>query len=238
MKKLTQFLFLLFTVAALSSCFNNCIDGSGKVISEKRTVKQFTGIEFNGSGTLYITKSQSCSVDINADDNILSYIETSVSGDKLIIFEHKCFKSFGQFEYHIGINQLGSITLSGSGTISGKDTFRTEEAKIIIDGSGTVDLVLIADEISTDLSGSGVIKLAGKAQNQRIDISGSGEVSSFGLITSETDINLSGSGKCQVFATDKLSASLTGSGDIEYKGSPKKRNTKAKGSGTIKEITD
>ncbi|MBP6585664.1 MAG: DUF2807 domain-containing protein, partial [Flavobacterium sp.] len=49
-------------------------------------------------------------------------------------------------------------------------------------------------------------------------------------------VNVSGSGDIKVNCTEFIEARVAGSGDIEYKGNPKKVDTKVAGSGTIKMI--
>jgi hypothetical protein len=236
MRKILYVSLILMACSFTDSCNLDCKDGSGNVVSEKRAVEPFTSIEFNGCGNIFISRNHNPELEIKADDNLLLYIETSVSGDKLKIDELKCFGKFQKLDYYISIDKIEKLVLNGSGTIESKDTFRTDKTKIILNGSGEVDIILVSGEVISDLSGSGQIILSGKAGRHRIVLSGSGEFNLFGFITSETDIELSGSGRCQVFAEDILRASLSGSGDVEYKGGPKKRNIETKGTGVIKEV--
>ena len=56
----------------------NAVVGSGKVVSETREVSGFTSVSVSGSGQAQITVGDSDSLVIEAEDNILPLIETSV----------------------------------------------------------------------------------------------------------------------------------------------------------------
>ncbi len=53
-----------------------------------------------------------------------------------------------------------------------------------------------------------------------ISISGSGDYDGIGLAVDEASIRISGSGGAKVWAESKLNASVSGSGDVYYKGNP------------------
>ncbi|HQV37276.1 MAG TPA: DUF2807 domain-containing protein, partial [Flavobacterium sp.] len=65
---------------------------------------------------------------------------------------------------------------------------------------------------------------------------GSGDIKAFELVSENAKVNVSGSGDIKVNCTEFIEARVAGSGDIEYKGNPKKVDTKVAGSGTIKMI--
>ena len=65
-------------------------------------------------------------------------------------------------------------------------------------------------------------------------MAGSGDIKAIELVSENAKVNVSGSGDIKVNCTEFIEARVAGSGDIEYKGNPKKVDTKVAGSGTIK----
>jgi len=82
------------------------------------------------------------------------------------------------------------------------------------------------------ISGSGGIALKGKAQNFEGFISGSGHIDAFGLVSTEAQVTISGSGNCEVNVADFLQVTSTGSGNVYYSGSPR-INSRINGSGDV-----
>src|SRR5262245_33803264 len=65
--------------------FNNGIQGSGKRVSEPRNVSGFREVVLKGSGNLNIEVTGTESLTIEADDNLLPYLTSDVSGNRLTL---------------------------------------------------------------------------------------------------------------------------------------------------------
>ena len=77
-----------------SSCDSNCVTGSGKQVSETRSVGDFSEIETGGSIKLIIKQGPKA-VRVVADDNILKLIKTDVDGNTLDIDQDGNFCNSG-----------------------------------------------------------------------------------------------------------------------------------------------
>src|SRR6185295_5400071 len=79
----------LFIIAALPVMMSHgCafgIEGSGNVVSENRTVINFTGIDLQCSANVYFVQGDEQSVKVEAEDNLIVHITTEVKNDVLII---------------------------------------------------------------------------------------------------------------------------------------------------------
>jgi len=60
----------------------------------------------------------------------------------------------------------------------------------------------------------------GLANTYTIRISGSGDIKSFGLTADKADVSIESSGDAEINVTQHLKASIKGSGNIMYQGSP------------------
>lgn len=209
----------------LSACGIGVLNGSGNVVSESRAVSGFNAIAFSGSGDVIINQGDTESLEIEADENLLSHIRTVVRGRTLHIY----FEPGGlilihpthPIKFHVSMKEVASLDISGAGTIYA-DKVTTDALNIDISGSGdaTIDN-LRADDLRIDISGSGKCLIKGDVTTQRINISGSGNCNSSGLSSRNVSIDVSGSGKAQVNATGRLDIDISGSGDVIYSGTPK-----------------
>jgi len=87
--------------------------------------------------------------------------------------------------------------------------------------------------LESRISGSGNMKISGSAGNSTVKVVGSGNFTGRDLVTVTSAVHVSGSGKAQVNASDKVDAAVHGSGDVNYTGTAKIVNTSKSGSGVI-----
>src|SRR5580700_2159535 len=82
-------LIICILISSLSSCFINCVHGSGHIVSKTRTLSDFSRISISGGFKVVLKQDSSLVVKITADDNLFKYIKTKVEGDKLSIYSKK-----------------------------------------------------------------------------------------------------------------------------------------------------
>ena len=62
-----------------------CIDGSGDIITEDRSVDEFSKVNIDLSGKIIVRKGESHRVTVKTDDNLMDNIGTKVKGNTLHI---------------------------------------------------------------------------------------------------------------------------------------------------------
>lgn len=225
------------SISVLLSCGCEVIRGSGHVVTERRDVDEFSALVLEGEGEVRFTQSSKEQLVIEAEDNLIDELITSVQGDSLVIKtrDRVILDATKPILYHIAARDLHSIRVQGSTAFEATE-LATDTLHIDIYGSTklTVD-ELDAQTLSTEISGSGNVRLAGKVRNQRVDISGSGAYRARALESRKARVDLSGSGNVEIFATDTLDVDISGSGEVGVRGKPK-TTVDISGSGDIGSI--
>ena len=236
MKKL---LFLLCTLISLNSfAIWETIKGNGVMKKETRNASGYTGIQLQGSMNVQIAYGNSNTISVEADENLLPYIETVVENGKLIIrTKNKTnLKSNQKLTVYASLTKLTAVELSGSGNITGDGAFSNSgRTAVRLSGSGNVKLGLDkVNELEVAISGSGNVALKGNHTNNiEASISGSGNIDCSNLSTNDVFAKVSGSGDIKVYANKSIVAKVSGSGNIYYKGSASKIISKSSGSGKV-----
>lgn len=120
------------------------------------------------------------------------------------------------------------LAVQGSGDIGAEDLQYTTISSIV-KGSGDIDLMKIkATTVEGEVSGSGDVEMSGAAQQATYTVRGSGDISADKLIVTNVVATVSGSGDISCYASKRLDAKVSGSGDIEYKGNPSIVNKEGK----------
>ncbi|MGZ7043097.1 MAG: head GIN domain-containing protein [Methanobacterium sp.] len=221
MKKYIIIVLLLLAVIAASGCTNQST-GSGKVINQTRDVASFNQIDFNGAGELIITQRDKESVTVQADDNLMNNIKTSVNNNKLTIsFDNNMPVPTQPVKIYVTVKDLNSINVTGSGLVK-SDNLNVNSLILTINGAGNSTLNnLNAQTLNITLSGAGTITTSGNVNEQNMQISGAGEYNAGNLTSKIATVTINGGGKSTVKVSDTLNAIINGAGQISYIGSPK-----------------
>lgn len=227
MKKIIILISLLALILmTLSGCTINVVRGSGKLITNNRSVSGFDSLLFAGIGELIITQGASESLKIEAEDNIMPKIITKVEKGQLYIgferenWQDQVFPS-KNIVFNLTVKSLKSIELSGVGSIK-TSAFKANDLAIKVGGAGGVKLQgLDIGTLSTTLSGAGNVELFGKAGRVEVALSGVGNFSCGDLQVSTAKVTVSGAGSATVWAVESLEINITGAGSVGYYGKPK-----------------
>ncbi len=198
------------------------VAGSGKQANEVRPVSDFHALRLAGPIDVEVHAATRESLTVQADDNLLPYIETQVRNGALEIGLHKgvSFYTRNPIKVIVECKTLNSIAASGSGDIH-VDRAQARDFDVVISGSNDVTIeALEADILAVSISGSGDFRAAGKAPTQGISIAGSGDVDTANLVGEQVAVKIAGSGDAKVHASRTLSVSIAGSGDVRYRGQP------------------
>jgi Putative auto-transporter adhesin, head GIN domain len=195
-------LVLLFIVLAMTFAFAETVRGSGKVVSEEREVTGFTGISLTSMGDVVLTQGEQESLTIEAEDNLLPLLETTVRDGTLVldVKEGTNLQPTKDIRYLITVTSVERLEISGAGDMSGSD--------------------LTLDALAVDISGAGDVDLSGTANSVSVTVSGSGDYQACNLQSGTVSLEISGQGDAVVAATDTLTVDVSGMGDVSYLGSP------------------
>lgn len=235
---------LLVSLACQVTTFNPTVRGSGKVVSEERQVSGFDAVEFSGVGELIISTGDSESLEIEAEDNLLEKLETTVEGSVLHIRVKPLTANLRPTKpiiYRLVVKSLNRLTVSGAGKASAgaleADDFSLEVSgagdavveslevtntlDVELSGAGSLNIgTMSANLLALSISGAGKTTAAGHAERLKLEISGAGSADLSNLEVRTADVNMSGAGSAQLWVEEMLDAQLSGAGDLEYYGAP------------------
>lgn len=236
-RSIIKIAFLAGLTVLAYACENswNCLNGNGVAGEETRDISGFTGVVSEGEFDVFIVQDSTFAVKLEADENLIQYIRTSVSGNTLIVDQgtRKCLRSDMPIRITVYMPQVEYLNLTGSGMITG-DIILSDELRVELTGSGLIDLRgLNTGLVDALITGSGEIELWGETVDADLDISGSGMIRAYQLESVNCIANISGSGSMEIKVEDKLTAYISGSGNIYYQGNPPSVSVNVTGSGAV-----
>jgi hypothetical protein len=215
---------LLAILFLLTGCDSlRTVRGTGDIGSEVREVAGFSAVNLAGIGTVIVDYGEKEALRIEAEKNLLPYLESEVENDTLTLSVREgvnVIPTQGIF-YYLTVSDLDAISVSGLGNV---DTPRMEgtQVRITVNGGGDINVEeLHAKDLDVVISGLGDLTIGGgDAADQEIRISGGGNYNARELASEAARISISGLGSAEVWARDVLDAEISGGGSVRYAGSP------------------
>ena len=238
MKKLLTLSIVVLSISSCTAQWGNRISGNGKTVSIERSVGDYDGVSISGWFDVDLVDGKEGELTLKGEENLLDYIITEVDNGKLVIKVKKGYNLKPSnwkdgIRITVPVDRIDAVTLSGSGDIVGKKTIESKNFKTTMSGSGDITLSVKSENMTATMSGSGDMNLSGSTGHFEATISGSGDIKAYDLEADTVDATVSGSADIKVTAKEMIKARVSGSGDISYRGNPKKVDTKTSGSGDI-----
>jgi hypothetical protein len=243
MNRKAFFIILPLMALLLMSCrlsaglSRQTLQGSGNLKTEQRPVSNIGRVSLEGIGDVTVIQGSEESLTVEADDNILPYVETLMRGSELVlrIKEGYNIRMPVTVRYTLKVKDLNRISISGSGSVT-SEKFDSNDLTLNITGSGKMKFAdLQAQNLRTMTSGSGNYDLKGKVESQNITITGMSHYSAGDLQSSEASVTISGSGDVTLWVKDKLDVTILGAGNVDYYGNPTV-NQSITGGGKVKSL--
>ncbi|WP_265562110.1 head GIN domain-containing protein [Sphingomicrobium arenosum] len=211
----------------------NAVYGSGVEASELRRLERFSSIEAGGIFELEIVAGQPQRVEVSADDNLLSRIETRVVGDRLVLDLADRTQSCGPIRVRIAVEHLEGLDLSGAAEasasgISGRD-FELE-----MSGASELDFDGAVGRLEADMSGAAELRARGSAAQLELENSGASKVTLLGFSSDEVELRASGAAHVDLggLRPTRVEARVSGASDVNL-GRPREAAMSASGVSSI-----
>jgi hypothetical protein len=236
MKKTATILFAALLTVTATLHAQQRIKGNGQMKKETRPAgSAFDEISSSGKYKILLKQGSTHAIEIEADENILPYIETEIDGDELQLHSKKGYNinPSKPITVWITLATLKEINASGQAEIVTEGAFKGASLETNFSGRVYAKLNVQYDKLEVAISGSGKMKLNGRADKAEISVSGSGEVDAPEMQSQDMELQISGSGNASVNVSKKLEVAISGSGNVKYKGNPTNVQQMVSGRGTV-----
>ena len=174
--------------------------GSGRMATEVRELRDFSSIDVSSIFQVEITSQSEFHVEVEADDNLLQYIQTEVRGGELHISLDKGVKSKNPLRVRIGAPNIDRIEASGA-------------SKVFVSN-------LNNSKVEVDTSGASKIELSGETSQLIVDVSGASHINAAELKAVNATVDASGASRVNLSVSGELRSEASGASNISYAGNP------------------
>ena len=188
-------LVLLF----LNACHWVGVKGNGKITTDSRPIPNFSRLEADGAFTINWTTGPA-KLSVTTDSNLLEYIRTNISDDKLHIEWIKPLKGTRGIKIDVASASLSRVTLNGAVRFVASN--------------------LSGPEFYLDANGASRVALNGNVNAMSGEMNGASRLDAESLVTRAMELSISGAGRADVSATEALKVEISGAGKVTYSGNP------------------
>ena len=212
--KNTTIAFLAALLLVAAGCRWGGIMGNGHIVTENRSVTDFSEIEADGG--FYIEwRNGPPSLSITTDENLLRYISNEN------VYHRLRLHSRGNLwpTHHISV-AISSPTRTGA-RLTGAARLTASQ--------------LTGHAFAVESTGAARVNLDGAVDDLITDMTGASKLQADSLQTKTAEISSTGASHAEVAVSEALSVSITGAGKVIYSGNPPKVEKHISGAGSIRQ---
>lgn len=222
---MNRLILFMATCIFFASCGEVYIKGEGNTTTKSMTVQEFSSVDISAPiKAEIVVQAGPPSVSLSGYENLLEHIIVTTKENelKIDVEDGVNWDSDQPVIATITLPKLNAIDLSGAVTADIKGDIKGDKLECDMSGNTGLNIASIhAQTLDVDMSGKGVLEVGnGMVETASYSISGSGKVNGFGLQADNVLIDVSGSGAMQVTALKNMDVSISGAGNVSYKGNP------------------
>jgi hypothetical protein len=249
MKRLS---ILALALAGLITLFAACGDdgetvqdegvrGSGNVVSQEMPLADFSSVEAANAFEVGITQSDTFSVTMRVDDNILDLLDVSKEGNTLRLRLERGVRLFGDvtLEASITMPELESLELGGASKASVSGFRSSGRLDIDLSGASSLEGDLEAGDTDIDASGASRVLLEGSATEMTMEGSGASSLDLADFTVNTAEVRLSGASDATLRVLERIEpVDVSGASRLRYLGDPSLGDVTTSGASTVDKIGD
>lgn len=209
---------MLAMIGVIESCDHK--NGSGTIVTQTRNVGTFNEVSIGGAFEVQIKMGSAAKVVIEADDNIIDYIEATVKKGQLKISLNDGLSiNDAHMKVFITTTELDLVNSSASAKVVVLDEMKSDEKVVLKASSGSnISAAIISPATEADASSGAEIVVKGRTKTFKAESSSGASVKASELLSENTIAQSSSGGSTSVHASLQLNAKASSGGSITYRG--------------------
>lgn len=226
MKKSLKLVIVFISMTLLSCNANlnlkNGVDGSGNIITEKRTINQnFDKIAASSGVTVIVEQGSPTDVEVETDDNLMQYVVTKVENRTLIVKIEGSINTMSSIDVRVRMSSIAGLESSSGSRISSKNTLKGNTIAVKSSSGSEIDTNLEFENVSCESSSGSTITVSGKALKLETASSSGSEIDADELIANDVYAQATSGSSTTVKPIVKLDGKASSGSSISYVQTPK-----------------
>ena len=230
-----------FSIALLLSACNFNINtgenGNGKVVTEEREVTvDFTEVRGSAGLDVYLTQGDENKIVVEADENLLQYIETDIEDGKLHVTTSDNIGRSKSKKVYVTFKELTNIEASSGADVTGNSVIKSQNLTLKSSSGAELEVEVFTQDLTAKTSSGADLKISGKATSLNADASSGSELDAKELLVLNCNAEASSGAEVTVNVREKLDTHVSSGGNINYYGNPVSVNSNKSHSGNVNKM--
>ncbi len=211
--------------------FSSITNGDGNVTETERQVEPFASIKINGNYKVNFTQSDIQSVMVVADENLLEFIKTDVTGNELVIRSSQPIRSSNDLLVEVKAPRLERVEANAAARFYTQGPLTQKELSVLSNAGALIDIEGTFTQVIANQNAGSRIELRGQTDKFKATSNAGGTIDATDLESQSAVVNANAGGDIRL-NTQRLEATANAGGSIRYIGNPiiEAVNTNAGGS--------
>lgn len=201
--------------------------------TEDRFTEAFTGISVGSVIEVTITQGDDFIVELQAPVEHMEHIKTEVKNGILNVSYSRRARNLKGLKLFVTAPEFSYLNASGASLIRSEGPVVSPALELIVSGASRVDLVLDAEQLTTNISGASSATLTGAATSHKINVSGVSSVRAYELESRIADVTSSGTASVRITVLEAITAQASGSSSINVRGNPAEATVSTSAAGRV-----
>jgi hypothetical protein len=228
-------------LSLLSSCdFGNIIgqeNGNGNVVTEERFISEdFDKVKGSAGLDVYLTEGSENKVVVEADENLLEFIETEVNNGRLTVTTTRNIGRNRSKKVYVTYIKLEEVAASSGADVIVNSVLKNETISLDVSSGADLEAEVFAREVFAESSSGADLKVTGKATSLRANSSSGSEIDAKELLVINCNADASSGADITVNVKEKLRTEASSGGTINYYGNPETVSNNDSRSGKVRKM--
>lgn len=225
--------FFLMVWVRLNLNIGPATEGSLNVVTEKREVTAFNAIDASGGINVELVQGPEIGLTIEADDNLIEFIEIEVTDSVLKIRLREKIGDHKAIEVKVDFVSIEAIRASAGAKVSSESPIVGKALKFETSSGAISRLNLEFESIAIEASSGAQAELSGTAGQLMLQSSTGAIIEALGLKAENASVKSSSGAINNVSASNELSMEASSGAIVNYQGQPVIKNQKTSSGGII-----
>ncbi len=232
-RNLAILLSFILPIIFTSCIFSPSIKGNGQVAEEFRKTKPFDEIKVSRGMNVYISQGDETQIKVEADENLLSVIETEIQGDVLSISTKSNIKKAKVNKVYVITPKISAIKSTAGSNVYSETQVRSKHLDISATAGSNIklDVDLLSGNVSSS-AGSNIM-LEGTTEKIQCKASAGSNIKAENLQSKECSARVSSGANIWIAVETMLDGQASSGGNIFYYGNPEKTEIQRSSGGNV-----
>lgn len=234
---LTLTRIIVSTLASLLLLSCQIEQGSAKVVAQTRQIAEpFDKISVSDGIDVILTQSPTTSVSVEADDNLIDHIRTTVVGGTLHIeIKKRGLIDFTEKNVRVHLPLVNDISASAGSDVKSTNEFRSETLDLSASAGSDITFTTSADRITAKSSSGSEIELSGMALYFDAHASSGSSIEASRLLCNEISASASSGSGIEVHPIKELRARASSGASVDYYKNPERISQNTSSGGSVRQ---